>query len=635
MQKQLVGPPRLQARDRLGSRMALALLPLVLIPMLIMGAAAYLRARTILQQQIRGEMTSAAESQLQVLDAWSASRQQQLILGSQSAQITQAVAQMLRLPEGSRTLQGLRDQVREHLTALRSRAGETMFSELLVVRASDGKVIASTDARWEGQILPAMARGAITPSQLNTHPLYDDSLVAPGQLAIITSSPVRTSAAQEPEAVLLGVSRGLRLGQLLEQLQVFWERRGAYRVERGHTFLAMEPDVIIFMDRYATEPSVRPDQAHPVFATESSSSTVISREYDSLEGVPVLGTFQWIPGWDMAVVNEVPQADVYAGLTGLAPFSAALVGGAAILTVLVVALVTNRMLRPLGALTEFAGRISRGEWDFRVPEDRRDEIGLLASAFNRMADDLRGMYRTLEARVEERTRQVRTAAEVARAATSIPILQELLRRAVELICERFGYYHAGIFLLDESGRNAILREATGEAGAALVARRHSLPVGSPSIIGWVTANNQPRVASDVSHDPMHLKNELLPGTRAEAAVPLQVGGRILGALDVQSLEPHAFSPEDLSILQMLADQLSAAIQNARLAERSALAAERARLISELTTAMAGQTDVERVLQTAGQFVHRALGQPEVVVRLATSEDGGRAEEAAASGEGPA
>jgi len=105
-------------------------------------------------------------------------------------------------------------------------------------------------------------------------------------------------------------------------------------------------------------------------------------------------------------------------------------------------------------------------------------------------------------------------------------------------------------------------------------------------------------------------------------VPLQVAGRVVGALDVQSLEPNAFTPEDLALLQTLADQLSAAIQNARLAQTSALAADRARLITEATTKMTGVLDMNRVLMTAAEVLHRALGQPEIIVRLAEGADGG-------------
>ena len=138
------------------------------------------------------------------------------------------------------------------------------------------------------------------------------------------------------------------------------------------------------------------------------------------------------------------------------------------------------------------------------------------------------------------------------------------------------------------------------------------------MIGLLTENYAPRVFSDAQEDPIHFKNELLPETRAEAAVPLQVGGRVLGALDVQSTDPNAFQPEDLEVLQTLADQLSAAIQNARLAQTSAEAADRARLISEVTTQLSGQLDMEKVLRMTAQALHNRLGGPEIVIKL-TSE----------------
>jgi GAF domain-containing protein len=217
---------------------------------------------------------------------------------------------------------------------------------------------------------------------------------------------------------------------------------------------------------------------------------------------------------------------------------------------------------------------------------------------------------------------VRTASDVARAITSTVSLEELLRRAVELIRERFGYDHVSIFLLDEHNRFAVLRESTGEVGARLKALGHRLEVGSNSMIGWVTANNQTRLASNVGADPVHMKNELLPDTQSEAAVPLQVTGRVLGALDVQSRHPDAFSEEDLEILQTLADQLSAAILNARLAERSAQAAERSRALSQITLDLAAQPGLNAVLQATARAVHKVLGSPEVVVSVTQPAEGG-------------
>jgi signal transduction histidine kinase/putative methionine-R-sulfoxide reductase with GAF domain/ActR/RegA family two-component response regulator len=197
----------------------------------------------------------------------------------------------------------------------------------------------------------------------------------------------------------------------------------------------------------------------------------------------------------------------------------------------------------------------------------------------------------LEETVRRRTAQLTTAAEIGRAATGSLDPDELLARIVNLIRDRFGYYHASIFLLDEKGENAIVRESTGEVGRILKERRHTLAVGSQSVIGYVTAQRKPRVALDVGQDAVHFKNPLLPETRSELAIPLLAGDRLLGALDVQSTEPNAFTATDVSVLQTLADQLAVAINNAELftsqkqliEDNDRLLADSRRAIEELNT----------------------------------------------------
>jgi GAF domain-containing protein len=123
-------------------------------------------------------------------------------------------------------------------------------------------------------------------------------------------------------------------------------------------------------------------------------------------------------------------------------------------------------------------------------------------------------------------------------------------------------------------------------GAQLKARGHRLALGSQSLIGWITSNRQPRVALDVAEDPFHFKNPLLPDTRSELAIPLIVGNRLVGALDVQSRAPNAFSPGDVQVLQTLADQLSVAIENAQLFQRTEASLEE---VSGLYQRLAGDS----------------------------------------------
>jgi GAF domain-containing protein/HAMP domain-containing protein len=244
---------------------------------------------------------------------------------------------------------------------------------------------------------------------------------------------------------------------------------------------------------------------------------------------------------------------------------------AALIAVIVTAgalLAAQLLADPLTRLTSTAERVATGDLTVRAQVQSRDEIGTLASTFNTMTGRLSEMLATLESRVSERTTQLQAAADIARATASVRSLDELLRLALDLIRDRFGFYHASIFLIDEDSRAAVLRESTGPVGAQLKARGHKLGIGSQSLIGWVTANRKPRVALDVADDPFHFKNPLLPDTRSELAIPLIVGDRLVGALDVQSTQADAFAAGDVQVLQTLADQLSVAIENAELFQRT-------------------------------------------------------------------
>jgi GAF domain-containing protein len=143
-------------------------------------------------------------------------------------------------------------------------------------------------------------------------------------------------------------------------------------------------------------------------------------------------------------------------------------------------------------------------------------------------------------------------------------LDELLDQTANLIRDRFGFYHAGIFLVDEPGEYAVLRAATGEAGRQMLEQKHRLKVGEVGIVGYVTGRGEAHIALDVGADAVHFENPLLPETRSEMALPLRVGGRTIGALDVQSQEETAFDEDDVVVLQTMADQLAEAIENARL-----------------------------------------------------------------------
>lgn len=166
-------------------------------------------------------------------------------------------------------------------------------------------------------------------------------------------------------------------------------------------------------------------------------------------------------------------------------------------------------------------------------------------------------------RNEKRARQFEAIAQVARAITSTQDLETLLPNLVDVISQQFGFYHTGIFLLDENREYAELRAANSEGGRRMLARGHRLGIGQSGIVGLVSATGKPRIALDVGEDVVFFDNPDLPGTRSEMALPLRVAGEIVGVLDAQSVTSNAFQEQDIEVLSTLADQVAIAIQNAR------------------------------------------------------------------------
>ena len=226
--------------------------------------------------------------------------------------------------------------------------------------------------------------------------------------------------------------------------------------------------------------------------------------------------------------------------------------------------------RSVGVLVQGAERLASGDLEHRVQVITQDELGRLAQAFNQMAQELHDLYADLEARIVERTQalesltdQMRISAEVGRAATTVLDPEELQQYVVRLVSDQFGFYHTGLFLVDESEQYAILRAASSEGGERMLERRHQLRIGE-GIVGRVIELGEPYVVLDTTQDAVHYAAPDLPETRSEAALPLRARGRIFGALDVQSVDAQAFTDENVTVFQALADQVALALDNARL-----------------------------------------------------------------------
>jgi signal transduction histidine kinase len=168
--------------------------------------------------------------------------------------------------------------------------------------------------------------------------------------------------------------------------------------------------------------------------------------------------------------------------------------------------------------------------------------------------------------IARRAQQLTTAAEVARVTTTHRDEYMIITEAAQLIQRSLNLYYVGIFLVEATGRWAQLRAGTGAAGQQMLINRHQLEVGGHSMIGVCVATGQARIALDVGDEAVRFNNPLLPLTRSEMALPLKTAQHILGAMTIQSAAKAAFTEADIITLSTMADQLSHAIENARLVQ---------------------------------------------------------------------
>jgi PAS domain S-box-containing protein len=264
----------------------------------------------------------------------------------------------------------------------------------------------------------------------------------------------------------------------------------------------------------------------------------------------------------------------------------------------------------------------------------RDQRGQVIGTFG-ISKDISAMKRVemerelLLKEVSRRAMQIETASDVARAASSILNPDELFQQTVNLLHDRFDLYYAGIYLVDATGQTAVLRAGTGEAGKKLLNEGWRLPVGGESMIGRCIARGQADIQLDIEKATVYLRNPYLLETRTEMALPLISRGHALGALTIQSDKPNAFSREDIAIFQTLADQLSNAIDNARLLEQTRQQIQERKLTDEtlaqerslLRTLIDHLPDRIYVKDTHGRFLianqsvarHVGLVSPEALV----------------------
>jgi signal transduction histidine kinase/CheY-like chemotaxis protein len=215
--------------------------------------------------------------------------------------------------------------------------------------------------------------------------------------------------------------------------------------------------------------------------------------------------------------------------------------------------------------------------------------------------------------------QMEVAADIARAATSILDLTELLQTAVDLIRERFSLYYVALFLSDKDNRWATLQASAGESGQVMLRRGHRLKVGGDSMVGWCVAQGAARIALDVGEKAISFDTPLSTDVHSEMVVPLIAHGRVIGAMALQSRLVGAFSDHDVTVMRITADQLGNAIENARLFQERERRITELAILNEMGQALSSALEFEDLLETVHQQVSRLFDTTNFAI--ATCEEG--------------
>lgn len=444
-----------------------------------------------------------------------------------------------------------------------------LFDELFLMD-THGKVLLSTNKAHEEEEYSTydyFIEGLKGP--FIQHPSYSTLL---GEMAVITSAPIISGG------TVMGVVAGRASLKGLNEIMV--QRAGlgntgeTYLVGSNHRLLTglLDPKYTI------PETYIRTEGTEAALDKHSSGFDT----YLNYATKTVIGVYRWLPDLQIALLAEQEQWEALQTTSTALKIIGGVTLGVVLLVILIALYLTRSIVSPLSELVTTASLIAAGDMDRVARIKRDDEIGTVARAFNSMTTRLRELVRSLQ----RRTDQLRAINETGRHISSILNLDELLAYIASSLQQTFAYHNVGIFLVNQATGIPNLKSSAGAFEGSPEVTGGIVETGS--IVGSVIQSGKATIINDLLGDPQYARSEGSGKTRAELAVPIKIGERILGVLDIEEDRVNAFDDLDLFTAQTLADQLAIAVENARLYEQArelATLQERQRLARDLHDAV--------------------------------------------------
>jgi signal transduction histidine kinase len=567
-------------RGGLGRTLLVAFLLLSIVPLGVVSFVAATQARQNLQHELEEKLIAIASLTESHLREWASSKEQ--LLATLANLSSQSAAASANLPStGDKPINPKNHSYPFIVEAMATQADVLGWA----VVDEDGQGLATVHSSAEDHRLPKPQ---------------------PGQSAIITTGhPVLsllTSDQSPAPAGALMLSQSLdRDGRRTVLVSLFSLARIAESLKGSGAWNHSGSLILAPSSGQALELQIGSGEIQAVDHFERTVYTVHEsppnpQNYENHQGIQVIGIQRWLPDLGASLVIEESRESALAPSDDLAVVLIGSTLGVVLLTALTASAVTRRLTLPIIELTATAVQVASGDLQLKVPATRRDELGILARAFNVMTTKLRILYEDLEYKVWERTQQLCEAnskiryramqlaisAEVGRVVTSILDRELLLERVVELTRDCFQAAFVAVYLLDETanGREVVFQEGTGRLGAEFKAQGHRLGLDDKRLVSLAAKSSEPWTRAGSELDDF-LDRVRFSGTRAELAVPLRIGERVLGVLDVHRLDREAFDEDEIMVLETLAGQISVAIENARAYELERQASAQLRDVEQM------------------------------------------------------
>lgn len=577
------------------ARLLIGFVLVALLPVIGVGISTYIVSYQNGRQQSIDRLESVAARKELAIAVWVQSLQQELQVASRTDYSPKLVSNALNLSNENASYTWYNNLVRKRLQYFVGQSSQ--IKDLFLVDLK-GDVIVSTNPDRERKNYKDFISDSQDLNNPHTQfPFQWDSTITGGiplttdsdRLSVFVLMPVKKDDGQ-----LVGAIGGKvdvsALHAILDETTGLGSTGQAYLVNWDHYLLA---GTIL-----RAEQSGSAENLHFIQTGGVDSSIQQSANFQGIfknpTGINVVGIYRWLTDLKVVLAVEQDSAEAFQAVSTNTTVNLVIAFIALFLAVFAALFMTQNIANPIADLANTASHIAQGNLEPIANIVRDDEVGALARAFNSMTAQLRDLINSLEQRVQERTRdfqeantalehralQLETSAQVGREITSILDIDVLLNRVVELIQSAFGYYHVQVLLLDKDAKQLIMGAGSGNRNI----QHYRLDLKEKSINIEAAQTGSTQLANDVLQNPNFLFDDKLPETRSELVIPLKVGDRVIGTLDVHDSKVNAFAKEDTLVIQSLGDQIAIAIENARLYDQSkelAVLDERNRLSREL------------------------------------------------------